>query len=101
MTIFQDVETRGLEMEIIKETIPYEDDNDGKDHLAHLINQRENEHIWQPGMSAQDIVDIARATGQEVRALCGYMWVPKRNPEKYPSCQACFDIAGQIMSEDG
>lgn len=87
-----EIETTGL-----TEVVPYEDTDDGADHLAHIVSPPENTHIWQPGMEAQDIVDIARATGQEVVALCGYRWVPKRNPDKYDACDPCVTIAGHIM----
>jgi len=103
--VHPDFETRGLDvntMEIIEtDLFPYQDLDDGKDHMTHVINQRDNIHIWQPGMSSQDIVDTARMTGQWIFALCGYKFIPERDPQKYPACQACFDIAGQIMNEDG
>lgn len=76
---------------------PYEDTDDGQEHLSHLINPPKNTHIWQPGMSAQDIVEIARMTGAFVEALCGYRWVPKRNPKLYPVCQTCVDIATNMV----
>lgn len=79
----------------------YEDTDDGNEHLTHIVNPPGNTHIWQIGMSSKDVVDIARWNGIEITALCGYKFVPKRNPEKYPACQSCFDIAGAIMSEDG
>lgn len=75
--------------------------DDGKDHKTHIVNPPKNLHIWQPGMTAQEIVDIARVTGQEVTALCGYKWVPKRNPDKYDVCQPCMDIAGELMRGNG
>lgn len=81
--------------------IPYNDTDDGKDHLTHIINPPANGHIYQPGMTAQDIVDTARITREFVIALCGHKFVPERDPQKYPACQTCFDIAGLIMSEDG
>jgi len=28
-----------------------------------------------------------------VRALCGKVWVPGRNPQKYPLCPTCKEIA--------
>jgi hypothetical protein len=52
-------------------------------------------------MSAQDIVDTARMLGSEITALCGYKFIPMRNPEKYEACQQCMDIAGFIMSSLG
>lgn len=79
------------------EIAPYEDVDDGKDHMTHIINPPKNKHIWLPGMETKEIADIARMTGQEVVALCDYRWVPKRNPEKYPICQSCMDIAGELM----
>jgi hypothetical protein len=31
--------------------------------------------------------------GTPVRALCGKVWVPGRNPRRYPLCPTCKDIA--------
>lgn len=84
-----------------EELIPYEDVQDYGEHKAHIVNPPKNLHIWQPGMEGQDVVDIARATGQEVEALCGYRFIPKRNPDKYDACRACMDIAGEIMRGEG
>lgn len=80
---------------------PYEDVDDGKDHMTHIINPPRNIHIWVPGMTSQEIVQIARAHNMTVIALCDYEWVPKRNPEKYPVCQPCMDIAGELMRGAG
>lgn len=83
------------------DVVPYEDVDDGKDHLTHIINPPKNLHIWEPGMDAKDIVPIARLLGKHVVALCDYRWVPKRNPEKYPVCQTCVEIAGALMRSKG
>ena len=37
------------------------------------------------------IVDSA-VTGTPVRALCGKVWVPSRDPQKYPVCPECKEI---------
>lgn len=76
---------------------PYEDVEDGKDHKTHIVNPPNNMHIWMIGMTSQEIVDTARMTGQHVVALCGYSWIPKRNPEKYDVCGECMDVAGELM----
>lgn len=76
---------------------PFEDTDDGKEHFTHIVNPPSNPHIWEPGMSAKDIVSLARMLGEEIVALCGYRWVPKRNPENHPVCKQCLDIAEQIM----
>ena len=52
-------------------------DDDAPD-AAHIVTQ-------------QDLIH-SQVTGEAIRALCGKMWVPKRNPDEYPICQACVDI---------
>jgi hypothetical protein len=84
-----------------EDVVPYEDTDDGNEHLTHIINPPGNTHLWSTGMDAKDVVFIARMTGQNVIALCGYKWVPKRNPDKYPVCQTCMDIAGNLMRDGG
>jgi hypothetical protein len=42
--------------------------------------------------SASAIIMEAMANGTPVTALCGYTWVPSRNPEKHPVCQKCEEI---------
>jgi hypothetical protein len=34
--------------------------------------------------------------GTPVRALCGKIWVPGRDPKKYPLCHTCKEIAEQM-----
>lgn len=87
------------EVETIVDLIPYEED-DG-DHHTHIVRPTDNPHLddaADPNITGQDIVDMARLIGAEVTALCGYKFIPKHNPDKYPACQRCFDIAGLIMS---
>lgn len=31
-------------------------------------------------------------SGKPVRALCGKLWVPGRDPEKFPICPTCKEI---------
>jgi len=88
-------------LESVTELFPYEDTDDGADRATHIVNPPNNLHIWRVGMSAQDIVDIARVTGQYVTALCGYKWIPKRNPEKYDLCTGCLEIAQHLMRSNG
>ena len=78
-------------LDIKEELAPFTDTDDGEKHLSHII------HVWQQGMNATNIVEIARLTGQELVALCGYRWIPMRDPRKYPACKTCVDIAANIM----
>ena len=66
---------------------------------AHIINPPMNTHIWEPGMETQEIVDIARLTGQEVVALCGHRWVPKHDPAAVDVCETCLDLAHQMIGD--
>ena len=38
-----------------------------------------------------DIVKSA-VTGKPIVALCGKVWVPVRNPDRYPVCPTCREI---------
>lgn len=33
--------------------------------------------------------------GTPVKALCGKVWVPDKDPTKYPLCPTCVDVAEQ------
>lgn len=57
-----------LETADLTDFLPYKW-NEDPDRRTHIINPPTNTHIWKPGMSAQDIVDVARLTGQNVTAL--------------------------------
>ena len=35
-------------------------------------------------------------TGDPVTALCGKVWVPSRDPERYPVCPRCDEIKAAI-----
>ena len=34
--------------------------------------------------------------GNAVVALCGKVWVPSRDPEKFPVCPMCLEISEQL-----
>lgn len=75
-------------------------DQDMHDRFTHIVNPPNNLHIWREGMSAQDVVDIARINGWPIKMLCGFVLIPKFNPDKYPACPTCMDIAHQLISEN-
>ncbi|MFY9232643.1 MAG: DUF3039 domain-containing protein [Candidatus Nanopelagicales bacterium] len=35
-------------------------------------------------------------TGAPVKALCGKVWIPNRDPEKFPICPDCKDIHAKL-----
>ena len=44
----------------------------------------------------KDKVLASQVTGRAVIALCGKVWVPVRNPDKYPVCPVCKEIYRQM-----
>jgi hypothetical protein len=53
--------------------------------VAHIVKT-------EPGENAAAKVMEARIYGYPVEALCGHVWVPSRDPGRYPLCQACKEI---------
>ena len=77
MTTLPDLDVRPIETEIV-ETTDADDDPD----CAHIVSQRDLIH--------------SQITGEPIRALCGKLWVPKRDPDNYPLCQACVEIFNSL-----
>jgi hypothetical protein len=53
------------------------------EHYAHIVKRPDDEP------SASAYITKARVFGMEVEALCGYRWIPARDPEKLPVCPLC------------
>ncbi len=62
-----------------------EEDDGGHDRFAHYVKK-------------DKIVESA-VTGKSVRALCGKIWTPSRDPEKYPICPTCKEIHAGLKKE--
>jgi len=45
--------------------------------------------------------DIVRSNveGVPVQALCGKVWIPNRDPERYPVCPTCKELHGMIFGK--
>ncbi|MBI2705620.1 MAG: DUF3039 domain-containing protein [Actinobacteria bacterium] len=69
---------------IIEEPVPITDDGD-HDLFAHIINKADQMKGY--------------VMGEAVRALCGKVWVPTRDPERFPLCPTCKEILAQIHAE--
>ena len=42
----------------------------------------------------------AMINGTPVVALCGKVWIPSRDPERFPVCPECKEIWGQMREGD-
>lgn len=94
MTVITHTET-----DTFQETTVAQQEELAKEDLRHIINPPNNLHIWKIGMSAQEIVDIARVRRLEIKALCGVWFVPKKNPEDVKkTCDICLEIAGLLIT---
>lgn len=69
--------------ELAPRPVPVDTDDDDS-RLAHI------------GRAAD--VNRAYVTGDEITALCGKRFVPTRDPERYPVCQACLAVLQGIKA---
>ncbi len=65
--------------EVIQQTTPHVSTDDG-DHerFAHYADK--------------DKIMDSMVNGTPVRAICGKIWVPSRDPNRYPVCPECKEI---------
>jgi hypothetical protein len=54
---------------------------------AHIVKVKRGEN-------AQAIVLEARVMGTPIEALCGFTWVPSRDPKQLPVCEECKAVYG-------
>lgn len=47
---------------------------------------------------SRDRIQESKLTGRPVVALCGKVWVPKRDPSQYPVCPDCKRIYDEMMN---
>jgi hypothetical protein len=51
-------------------------------------DHEKNAHIVYP----KEKILEASVTGTPVIALCGKVWVPNRDPERFPVCPTCIEV---------
>ncbi|HKH08251.1 MAG TPA: DUF3039 domain-containing protein [Agromyces sp.] len=70
--------------------------------LEELLNQEQLEdgdHERFAHYVQKDKIMESALTGKPVIALCGKVWVPGRDPEKFPVCPTCKEIYERLRSE--
>lgn len=65
-----------------------------EDHLSHIV-AGDKDH------TGIELVMNARIDGTPVTALCGYTWVPSRDPKRHPLCPECEEIARENATRQG
>jgi Protein of unknown function (DUF3039) len=48
----------------------------------------------------KDQIMQAMVEGTPVRALCGKLWVPSRDPKRFPVCPVCKDLYDNVVRPD-
>lgn len=62
----------------VRERVEYRPDDGDHERLSHYV--------------PKDTLTEAMVMGTPVVALCGKVWVPSRNPERFPVCPECKEI---------
>lgn len=75
-------------------TTPITDDGD-HDRFAHLVLEGYTPKDGEYVALGNSVVD-GMVNGTPVRALCGKVWVPGRDPSKYSICPTCKEIATSL-----
>jgi hypothetical protein len=63
---------------IVDERVQYETDSGDHERFSHY--------------APKDKITEAMVLGTPVTALCGKIWVPSRDPKRYPICPTCKEI---------
>lgn len=69
--------------------VPSVELSDGTGPAAHIVQIPE--HL-RGKTTPQAYTLAATVEGFEVEALCGYRWIPSRDPKKLPVCAKCYAI---------
>jgi hypothetical protein len=48
----------------------------------------------------KDKIMQAMIEGTPVRALCGKLWIPSRDPKRFPVCPVCKDLYENVVQND-
>jgi len=70
---------------------PTDIDGSVRTHIVNCPDDKESTEAW---------LTEARVFGLTVTAVCGYQWVPQRDPERHPICEPCVDAANIILIEE-
>ena len=78
MTSVPERGTGTLTEEAVEETVDYRFDEGDHERFSHYVDKSKNMQ--------------AMVEGTPIRALCGKVWVPSRDPKRFPVCPDCKRI---------
>jgi hypothetical protein len=59
---------------------------------APILEEGEHDRFAHYVIGGNEAIVRSMVTGEPVTALCGKVWVPSRNPDRYPVCKTCEEI---------
>jgi hypothetical protein len=77
------METQRLEQTITEESVDFQSGD--HERYSHYVNKNK-------------IVESA-VMGNAVEALCGKVWIPSRDPQKFPVCPTCQEIYESLKKD--
>lgn len=60
------------------------------------LSNTDGDHERFAHYAPKDEVMQALVEGIPIMALCGKVWIPHRDPSKYPVCPTCEEIFGEL-----
>jgi hypothetical protein len=60
--------------------------------LEELLTREDGDHERFSHYAPKNAIMESALTGKPVKALCGKLWIPGRDPEKFPVCPTCKEI---------
>ena len=57
------------------------------------VGEGDHEKLAHYVIGGAEAILKAMVTGEPCTAFCGKVWVPSRDPEKYPVCPTCEEVA--------
>jgi Protein of unknown function (DUF3039) len=65
---------------------------------APILDEGDHDRFAHYVIGGNEAIVRSMVTGEPVTALCGKVWVPSRNPDRYPVCRTCEEIKAAIGS---
>ena len=57
-----------------------------------ILDEGDHDRFAHYVIGGNEAIVRSMVTGEPVTALCGKVWVPSRDPERYPVCPRCDEI---------
>ncbi|QVQ54204.1 DUF3039 domain-containing protein [Spiractinospora alimapuensis] len=80
-----------MAMKILNKVVPESETRPDLSHGDDGDNERFAHYVQ------KDKITESAVTGNPVIALCGKVWVPNRDPKKFPICPDCKKIYEEMM----